>query len=962
MGDGDVQGLRHSFNEREVAILRLMAAGLSNQEIAERLFLAVATVKWYIRQINDKLDTHSRTQTIARAQQMKLIGADRDETSPPSELPRTNPYKGLHAFQEADAADFFGRETFIQQLLNRLAEPSPGQRLLALVGPSGSGKSSVVKAGLIPALRQGKLPGSAHWLLAEMLPGDHPFEELEIALLRVAATQPPSLLPQLREDERGLLRAARRILPDDQHELVLVIDQFEEVFTLAGDPAETAFFLNSLLAAVTDTRSPLWVIITLRADFYDRPLRHAAFGDLLHHRAEVVLPPTSPELEQIIVRPAARVGLAVESALVTTLVAAASQQPGALPLLEYTLTELFENRRGGQLTLADYQAMGGTLGALTRRADALYATFDAEGQAAIRQVFLRLVTLGEGVEDTRRRALRAELLSLGQAENLEAVMDIFGQYRLLTLDRDSRTHEATVEVAHEALIQEWGRLRAWLNDCRTDIRLQRLLAAAAVEWVNGKRDPSFLLSGSRLAQFEEWAAKTPVALTPDERAYLEASLAERTRQATAEQARQAREQRLERRSRSFLRALAVVLLLATLGAFGLTGVAVNQSQVAQRNAVEAQSLALASAAQLALNEGDAARAVALAKAAQQITGNPPPLAQHVLDEAAFAPGTQRLFQETLGSGVLAAPKKDLRFAMIAHFGRQFGGFGPVMVRGMDDACAALKVACRWLSEPVVGVTEMVGYWDQALAANPDGIGTTLIIPETRARVEQAAKQGIPVVVFNIARGGSEPDPSLPALLYIGSNEFVSGQTNARRVFVEAQAEGVTIQRGVCTNQAIGSPALAARCGGVKSIFQEQGIPLDQLQINFGADNDEDPPEVQAKYIADYFKTHPETKAIFMLGPAPADALNLYLRQAHLKPGQLYATTHDTSPEILRMIHDGYLLQTIDQQPYMQGFQTIISLYLYRQYGLRPSGFINTSSVIDKSNVDLVAKLIEAGYR
>ncbi|MFQ5616904.1 MAG: protein kinase, partial [Anaerolineales bacterium] len=209
-----------------------------------------------------------------------------------------NPYKGLRAFGEADAEDFFGRETLVQELLARMAEdsdPSPLwlatldrrsrqglARFLAVVGPSGSGKSSVVKAGLIPALRRGGLPGSENWFVVEFMPGGHPLEELEAALLRVAVNPPTSLLEQLQENERGLLRAVWRILPDDDlTELVLVIDQFEEVFTLVEAEETRAHFLESLVTAVLDPRSRLRVVITLRADFTDRPLQYVDFGELV---------------------------------------------------------------------------------------------------------------------------------------------------------------------------------------------------------------------------------------------------------------------------------------------------------------------------------------------------------------------------------------------------------------------------------------------------------------------------------------------------------------------------------------------------------------------------------------------------------------------------------------------------------------------------------------------------------
>lgn len=446
-----------------------------------------------------------------------------DSITPPHiaamiELPDLeNPYKGLRAFGEADANDFFGRNTLIQALLVRLAEESDLSRFLAVVGPSGSGKSSVVKAGLMPALRQGGLPGSDNWFLVEMTPGTYPLEELETALLRVAVNPPVSLLAQLREDERGLLRAVHRILPAGEDvELVLIIDQFEEMFTLVTGEDVRHHFLDSLVTAVLDPRSRLRVVITLRADFTDRPLQYVDFGELVRQQTEFVLPLTPDELEQAITGPTRRAGLALEPGLVSTIIDDIGNQPGMLPLLQYALTELFERREGRKLTLAAYQASGGVLGALARRAEELYTHLDEAGQAAARQLFLRLVTLGEGTEDTRRRVLRAELEALtgpamaderevmnGNANGQPAavssqqstvmgqVMDRFGRYRLLTFDHDPVTREPTVEVAHEALLREWRRLREWLNASRTDVRLQRLLAVAATEWTQANRDPGF---------------------------------------------------------------------------------------------------------------------------------------------------------------------------------------------------------------------------------------------------------------------------------------------------------------------------------------------------------------------------------------------------------------------------------------------------------------------------------------
>ncbi len=463
-----------------------------------------------------------------------------------------NPYKGLRAFGEGDAADFFGRDAITQQLLARLGEGGDLSRFLAVVGPSGCGKSSVVNAGLIPALRRGGLPGSDRWFIVQMVPGVHPLEELEAALLRIAVNPPESLVNQLREDKRGLLRAVSRCLPEDPEvELVLVIDQLEELFTLVPDEAARAHVLDSLVTAVLDERSRMRLVITLRADFIDRPLGYVDFGEMLRQRMEVVLPFTPDELERAITCPAERVGLEWEPGLVAAIMHEVGDQPGGLPLLQYALTGLFEKREGRQLTKAAYQSIGGVLGALGGRAEEVYTSLDRSAQAAARQLFLRLVTLGEGVEDTRRRVLRAELEALnpltptplppGEGAGVRANLDAFGKARLLAFDRDPVTHGPTVEVAHEALLREWPRLREWLSASRADVRLQRQLAAAALEWQNANRETSFLLAGSRLAQFEGWTATTDLALAQAERTYLDASVVERQTKEQAEAERQRRE-------------------------------------------------------------------------------------------------------------------------------------------------------------------------------------------------------------------------------------------------------------------------------------------------------------------------------------------------------------------------------------------------------------------------------------
>jgi WD40 repeat protein/transcriptional regulator with XRE-family HTH domain/tRNA A-37 threonylcarbamoyl transferase component Bud32 len=499
-----------------------------------------------------------------------------------------NPYKGLRAFGEADAADFFGRDTLIQALLGRLAEAGDLSRFLAVIGPSGSGKSSVVRAGLIPALRQGGLPDSDKWFIVEMMPGSHPLEELEAALLRIAVNPPESLLAQLQKDERGLLRAVRRILPPDNTiELVLVIDQFEEIFTLCDDETGRIHLLDSLVTAVLDPRSRLRVVITLRADFTDRPLQYVDFGELVRQRTEFVLPLTPDELEDVILKPAERVGLTVEPGLAETIITDLGDQPGTLPLLQYTLTELFERRVGRVLTLGTYQASGGVRGALAARADDLYTELDEAGRKAARQLFLRLITPGEftgdglTAPDTRRRVLRSELVSIQPPSNsphrgenastsppvegieggqlLDQVIDLYGRHRLLTFDRDPVTRGPTVEVAHEALIREWERLRQWLDEDREFLLWQQRLRAALHQWQASEQDEGALLRGAPLAEAENWHNQRWADLNKVEREFIQTSLAlQERRESEREQERIARE-RLRRR---ITQGLAVGLVIA----------------------------------------------------------------------------------------------------------------------------------------------------------------------------------------------------------------------------------------------------------------------------------------------------------------------------------------------------------------------------------------------------------------
>ena len=483
-----------------------------------------------------------------------------------------NPFKALRAFREADTADFFGRNRLVARFIEVLSQPGSAGRLLAVVGPSGSGKSSVVRSGLVPRLRRGAVTGSADWFITTMLPGSHPFDEFESALSRVAVRQPGPLVEIMRSDERGIARAVNQILPDEDSELLVVIDQFEELFT-HGDDTERTAFVNGLVAALREPRARLRVVLTIRADFWDRPLRHPGLAARLEKATVTVPPLAADELEAAIVEPVHRQGASYEPGLVARIMADVRDQPGALPLLQYALTELFDANVSGLIRTESYDAIGGLTGALAMRAEQTFTAMSAGQQTAARQLFGRLVSLGEGTEDTRRRVRLGEL---GDDPDTEAVIDAFGDARLLVFDHEPATREPTVELAHEALIRAWPRLRTWLDEDRDGLRIHRHLTETTMAWLASGRDDGELYRGGRLEAVKEYAAGAY--LTDDEQAFLDAGVAAAEAEAEA-----------ERRRVSRLRRLALALGVVAVLAIGAGFVAVGQQRRADDNAAEARA-------------------------------------------------------------------------------------------------------------------------------------------------------------------------------------------------------------------------------------------------------------------------------------------------------------------------------------------------------------------------------------
>jgi WD40 repeat protein len=421
-----------------------------------------------------------------------------------------------------------------------------------------------------------------------MFPGSFPFEELEAALSRVAVRTPGRMLSELTQPN-GLLRVSKQILPGDDSTLLIVIDQFEELFSTVRSEETRRRFLENLISVADDERSRVRVVTTIRADFLDRPLAYADFAEAIADGIVTVGPPTRDGLAQAVSAPARTVGLELEPGLVGRIIADVEGQPGALPLLQYALTEMFSHRERSTLTISGYEAAGGVAGALGRRAEDLYDGLTPAGKLATREVFLRLVSVDEMGVVTRRRARQSELISLDiDRQGLESVLSAFAGFRLLTFDRDPVTRGPTIEVAHEALLTEWSRLRSWIEDARESLVLARRVGESAHEWLESGEDPSYLLRGIRLEDIKSWASNADVVLTGDESRYIAASAEHRAAEVGAARRRR-------RRTVAALTGGLVLVSILAVVAFLLRG-------VAQQETLQARVRELAAASESELGQ------------------------------------------------------------------------------------------------------------------------------------------------------------------------------------------------------------------------------------------------------------------------------------------------------------------------------------------------------------------------
>jgi tetratricopeptide (TPR) repeat protein len=515
----------------------------------------------------------------------------------------------LRVFDVEDTPFFFGREALVEWLLNELrlaVEEQQANRFLAIVGSSGSGKSSVARAGLIAGLKRDAIPGGSRWPIAICRPGSDPMASLAVALSRVVnfgqgVSAIGDLVTELQKSEKTLHLVARRALPENAPDLrlVVVVDQFEEVFTLCRNDAVREALVSNLLYAAKVAQGQTLVILTMRADFYGKCAAIADLAAALSDHNFLVGPMTDDELVRAIERPAQLAGCEFDAGLVDLLVQDLRSQPGALPLLQHALLELWNNREGRRLTVKGYQEIGRLEGALQRRADATLKPFSESEREFCRRIFLRLTQPGEGTEDTKRRVSIRELISLsGNSAAEEEIIQKLANASLLTTEGDLTGKDAFVEVAHEALIRSWPQLRKWIDVDRSGFRTRTRLTEAARDWKNSGCDTAYLYTGGRLVVAAEWSGLHAGELSNDEAEFLQCSLeaqkrreaneleaAQRLARAEAERAQEAEKRAQEQKqATSRLRRRAFAAVGGAVAALVLLAVSVFMSRAAREQA------------------------------------------------------------------------------------------------------------------------------------------------------------------------------------------------------------------------------------------------------------------------------------------------------------------------------------------------------------------------------------------
>ena len=427
------------------------------------------------------------------------------------------PYKGLEYFDcnSEDPKYFYGRE----KLTDRLIEKVDRGNFLAIIGASGSGKSSVLRAGLLHHLKLGRrLSGSDRWEIRILIPGQHPLLNLALAFVdpELSEIERATQLGQAKElIQKGATGLRLLIESSSAIRVVLVVDQFEEVFTQCRDESERDRFCQCLFGAISQTDNKLCLILAMRADFFGKCLeqKYGGLADRIQQHLVTVTPMNREELKQAIVEPAERVNLAIESELVTQIIDDVDSAPGSLPLLQDTLRELWKRNTKGCLQLNAYTQLGRVTGTLEKRATKVYKELSEEKQSTAQHIFLALTQLGEGTEDTRRRVLKRDLVTSKYSEaQIDVVIQKLVNEKLVVTSElrekgSASGHVAIVDVAHEALIRHWSLLHKWIDENRHGLRQRQKIERASEEWRFQKKSQGYLLQGKQLVDAENFRQK-----------------------------------------------------------------------------------------------------------------------------------------------------------------------------------------------------------------------------------------------------------------------------------------------------------------------------------------------------------------------------------------------------------------------------------------------------------------------
>ncbi|MBK8784641.1 MAG: AAA family ATPase [Anaerolineales bacterium] len=561
------------------------------------------------------------------SEQVAVLITHIQSTFQPKPFDGRSPYKGLDVFEEEDAELFFGREKLVDDLISRVKD----SRTVFVTGPSGSGKSSLVRAGLIHALKQGAIKGSERWLYATMKPGRDPLEALANAFSRLKSPELGNYFRQHVDQVKVVHECVEAALSENKNQrFVLFIDQFEEVFTQINNEEERFAFLNLLTHAATVESGRVIILFSMRSDFVSNCATYPQLNELLSKQFRQIGAMQPEELVSAIAQPALRVGLRIDPDLIAQIINEMKGEPGALPLMQFALKDLFDSQQEKSgviaLTLNDYLQRGGIHKALERHADDSFSKLSKSEQELARSIFSGLIEIGRGTQDTKRTALFDELVPANtKATEVEAIVQKLADARLITTDEQAG--KETVTISHEKLIDAWPWLKKLVNENRDVIALQNEITSDAKEWDGHKRDSSYLYTGGRLANVHEQVNAKKLVLNGTASDFVDTGLVRQKRRRIA---------LVSGISVIFVLLIAAVIVFARLTkeAQKQSQIAQEQSQIAQARADELKNLAIVEQANNAIQDHNPDLAIALA--IHTVKGeNPPEKAYASLLDAAY---------------------------------------------------------------------------------------------------------------------------------------------------------------------------------------------------------------------------------------------------------------------------------------------------------------------------------------